>query len=105
MARIENAKSIGEWLDQRIAVETLKKVMQTEYWIPKDINFLWAMGMVLAATFGILLVSGIFLLMYYNPSVDLAFDSVNYTIMTEVGYGWLWRHIHGVGASLVFLII
>jgi len=105
MARIENAKSIGEWLDQRIAIETLKKVMQTEYWIPKNINFLWAMGMVLAATFGILLVSGIFLLMYYNPSVDLAFDSVNYTIMTEVGYGWLWRHVHGVGASLVFLII
>jgi ubiquinol-cytochrome c reductase cytochrome b subunit len=25
--------------------------------------------------------------------------------MTEVGYGWLWRHIHGVGASVVFLVI
>ena len=105
MAKFEKASSIGEWLDQRIAVETLKKVMQTEYWIPKDINFLWAMGMVLAATFGILIVSGIFLLMYYQPHVDHAFDSVNYLIMTEVGYGWLWRHIHGVGASLVFLII
>jgi len=105
MAHFEKAKSINEWLDQRIGIETLKKVMQSEYWIPKNINFLWAMGMVLAATFGILLVSGIFLLMYYNPSTDLAFDSVNYTIMTEVGYGWLWRHVHGVGASLVFLII
>jgi len=105
MAHFEKANSINEWLDQRIGIETLKKVMQTEYWIPKNINFLWAMGMVLAATFGILLISGIFLLMYYNPSVDLAFDSVNYTIMTEVGYGWLWRHVHGVGASLVFLII
>jgi ubiquinol-cytochrome c reductase cytochrome b subunit len=105
MANFEKANSIEEWLDQRIGIRTLKKVMQSEYWIPKNINFLWAMGMVLAATFGILLVSGIFLLMYYNPSVDLAFDSVNYTIMTEVGYGWLWRHIHGVGASLVFLII
>jgi len=105
MAKFEKANSIGEWLDQRLAVETLKKVMQTEYWIPKDINFLWAMGMVLAATFGILVVSGIFLLMYYKPDTALAFDSVNYTIMTEVGYGWLWRHVHGVGASLVFLII
>ena len=28
MARIEGAKSIGEWLDQRIATETIKKVMQ-----------------------------------------------------------------------------
>ena len=105
MAHFEKANSIGEWLDQRLAVETLKKVMQTEYWIPKNINFLWAMGMVLAATFGILLVSGIFLLMYYKPDAATAFDSVNYVIMTEVGYGWLWRHIHGVGASLVFLII
>jgi len=101
MAHFEKANSINEWMDQRLAVNTLKKVMQTEYWIPKNINFLWAMGMVLAATFGILLVSGIFLLMYYKPDVNLAFDSVNYTIMTEVGYGWLWRHIHGVAASMV----
>lgn len=105
MAKFEKAKNLNEWMDQRLAVNTLKKVMQTEYWIPKDINFLWAMGMVLAATFGMLVVSGIFLLMYYKPDAALAFDSVNYTIMTEVGYGWLWRHIHGVGASLVFLII
>ena len=105
MAHFEKAKNLNEWMDQRLAVNTLKKVMNTEYWIPKNINFLWAMGMVLAATFGILLVSGIFLLMYYQPNVNLAFDSVNYTIMSEVGYGWLWRHVHGVGASVVFLII
>jgi ubiquinol-cytochrome c reductase cytochrome b subunit len=102
----ENAKPFShKWLDERLAIDTLKRVLSTEYWIPKNINFLWAMGMVLAATFGILLISGIFLLMYYQPNVNLAFDSVNYTIMSEVGYGWLWRHIHGVGASIVFLII
>jgi len=102
----ENAKPFSQkWLDERLALSTLKRVLSTEYWIPKNINFLWAMGMILAATFGLLLVSGIMLLMYYKPDVNLAFDSVNYTIMTEVGYGWLWRHIHGVGASVVFLII
>ncbi len=95
----------NKWMDERIGLNTLKRVLNTEYWIPKDINFLWAMGMVLAATFGILVVSGIFLLMYYKPDTALAFDSVNYTIMSEVGYGWFWRHIHGVGASIVFLII
>jgi ubiquinol-cytochrome c reductase cytochrome b subunit len=105
MAHFEKANSLNEWLDQRLAVNTLKRVLNTEYWIPKDINFLWAMGMVLAATFGMLVLSGIFLLMYYKPDTNLAFDSVNYTIMSEVGYGWLWRHIHGVGASIVFLII
>jgi ubiquinol-cytochrome c reductase cytochrome b subunit len=105
MAHFEKANSLNEWLDQRLAVNTLRRVLAKEYWIPKDINFLWAMGMVLAITFGILLVSGIFLLMYYQPNVATAFDSVNYTIMQEVEFGWLWRHVHAVAASVVFLII
>ncbi len=105
MAQFEKANSLHEWLDQRLAIDTLERVLAKEYWIPKNINFLWAMGMVLAFTFGILLVSGIFLLMYYQPNVNLAFDSVNYTIMREVEFGWLWRHVHAVAASVVFLII
>jgi ubiquinol-cytochrome c reductase cytochrome b subunit len=105
MAHFPKAHGVGEWLDHRLNITALKKVMMTEYWIPKDINFLWAMGMILAFTFKILLISGIFLLMYYKPDVNAAFDSVNYTIMQEVGYGWLFRHIHAVGASVIFLVI
>ncbi len=105
MAHFEKAHSLEEWLDQRLAIKTLRRVLAEEYWIPKNINFLWAMGMVLAVTFGILVVSGIFLLCYYQPNVNLAFDSVNYTIMQEVEFGWLWRHVHAVAASVVFLII
>ena len=105
MAHFTKATSLHDWLNQRLAIDTVRRVMAKEYWIPKNINFLWAMGMVLAITFGLLLVSGIFLLMYYQPNIHLAFDSVNYTIMKEVEFGWLWRHIHGVAASVVFLII
>ncbi len=105
MAHFTKATSMHDWLNQRLGIDTLNRVLATEYWIPKNINFLWAMGMILAITFGMLLISGIFLLMYYQPNVNLAFDSVNYTIMQEVGYGWLWRHVHGVAASVVFLII
>ena len=105
MAEIKKADGIIDWLDQRLAVRTLTKVLMTEYWIPKNINFIWAMGVVLMVLFMILIVSGIFLLMYYKPDIKLAFDSVNYTIMQEVEYGWLWRHMHGVAASLVFLVI
>jgi len=105
MAQFTKATSVKDWLNQRLAVEKVEKVMASEYWIPKNINFLWAMGMVLVVTFALLLVSGIFLLMYYVPTVEGAFYSVNYTIMREVDFGWLWRHIHGVAASVVFLII
>lgn len=105
MAHFTKATSVHDWLNQRMGIDTVSRVMATEYWIPKNINFLWAMGMVLAITFALLLVSGIFLLMYYQPNVATAFDSVNYTIMREVDFGWLWRHVHGVAASVVFLII
>lgn len=102
---VRKATGIVDWLDQRIALKKLLEVMMTKYWIPKNINFLWAMGVVLLTLFTLLVVSGLFLLMYYKPDVRLAFDSVNYTIMTEVAYGWLWRHIHAVAASMIFLII
>lgn len=105
MAEIKKATGLIDWLDQRLAVNKFIKVMMTEYWIPKNINFLWAMGVVLMVLFMILIVSGIFLLMYYKPDIKLAFDSVNYTIMQEVEYGWLWRHMHGVAASAIFLVI
>lgn len=105
MAEFKKADSMLEWFDQRLGVVNFAKVMMTEYWIPKNINFLWAMGVLLTVLFTFLLVSGIFLLMYYKPDANMAFDSVNYTIMQEVAYGWLFRHVHAVGASVVFLVI
>ncbi|HRF56574.1 MAG TPA: cytochrome bc complex cytochrome b subunit [Campylobacterales bacterium] len=93
------------WIDARLNTTALTKVMMTEYWIPKNINFLWSFGVVLATLFTLLIVSGMFLLMYYKPDTALAFDSVNQTIMREVAYGWLFRHIHAVAASVVFLVI
>ncbi|WP_086256568.1 cytochrome b [Campylobacter vicugnae] len=105
MAHITKATSIRDWFDQRIAVTKLWNILAAQYWIPKNINFLWAMGVVLTVLFTLLFISGLLLLMYYKPDANLAFDSVNYTIMKEVEYGWLWRHIHAVAASVIFLII
>lgn len=105
MAEIKRADGVLDWLDQRLGIKKLTKVLMTEYWIPKNINFLWAMGVVLTVLFMMLIVSGIFLLMYYKPDAKMAFDSVNYTIMQEVAFGWLWRHIHAVAASMIFVII
>ncbi len=105
MAEIKKAKNLGEWLDMRLGTNKLVKVLMTEYWIPKNINFLWAMGVILLTLFGALVISGIFLLMYYKPDAKMAFDSVNFTIMQEVAYGWLWRHMHATAASMIFVII
>ena len=105
MAHITKATSVKDWFDQRIALTKLWNVLAAQNWVPKNISWLWAMGVVLTVLFTLLFISGLLLLMYYKPDAKLAFDSVNYTIMQEVEYGWLWRHIHAVAASLIFLVI
>lgn len=105
MAHITKAASVKDWFDQRIALTKLWNVLAAQYWVPKNISWLWAMGVVLTVLFTLLFISGLLLLMYYKPDAKLAFDSVNYTIMQEVEYGWLWRHIHAVAASVIFLVI
>ena len=49
-------------------------------------------------------VTGIFLTVYYTPSPDHAYDSIQY-IMQGVAFGWLIRGIHHWGASLMVLVV
>ena len=44
---VKKANGIVDWLDQRIAIKKLIEVLATKYWVPKNINFLWAMGVIL----------------------------------------------------------
>jgi cytochrome b6 len=43
--------------------------------------------------FGVQVATGILLLLYYRPSSENAFESVQF-IITEVQFGWLIRSIH-----------
>ena len=45
-------------------------------------------------------VTGILLMLYYRPSADEAFESVEF-IMTTVPFGWLIRSIHSWSANLM----
>ncbi len=46
--------------------------------------------------------TGILLLLYYRPTAEAAFESVQF-IMTEVRFGWLIRSIHSWSANLMIL--
>jgi cytochrome b6 len=47
--------------------------------------------------------TGILLLLYYQPSETLAFESVRF-IMTQVHFGWLIRSVHGWCANLLIAL-
>ncbi len=49
-------------------------------------------------------VTGVLLLIYYNPSEDQAYQSVKF-IMTKVSFGWLIRSIHAWSANLLMVAL
>ncbi len=54
--------------------------------------------------FVIQIVSGVLLSLYYKPSPDQAFESVQ-AFMTEVDFGWLIRSVHSWAANLLIGIL
>ncbi|HVH78417.1 MAG TPA: cytochrome b N-terminal domain-containing protein, partial [Stellaceae bacterium] len=71
---------------------------------PKNLNYWWTFGAILAFCLVTQIVTGIILAMHYTPTADGAFNSVEH-IMRDVNYGWLVRYIHSSGASMFFLAV
>lgn len=92
------------WIDHRLPVISFFKKELKDYPTPKNLNYLWNFGSLAGITLVIMIVSGLFLAMNYNPSIAHAFDSVE-RIMREVNGGWLIRYIHMNGASMFFIVV
>lgn len=71
---------------------------------PSNISSWWNFGSLLALCLIIQIITGLFLTIYYNANIELAFYRVNY-ICRNVNYGWLIRIIHANGASFFFICI
>jgi len=92
------------WIDKRFPLSKLWKEHMSHYYAPKNFNFWYYFGSLALLVFGIQVLSGIWLTMFYNPSSAEAFDSVEY-IMRDIRYGWLIRYIHSTGASFFFIVV
>jgi ubiquinol-cytochrome c reductase cytochrome b subunit len=54
--------------------------------------------------FGIQVVTGTLLALYYKPTPDAAYDSVKF-ITSDVSFGWLIRSVHHWGANLMIVFV
>ncbi len=93
-----------DWVDQRLPLFTF---MQREYGsfpTPRNFNYLWNFGALAMFMLVTMVITGLFLAMYYTPSADHAFLSVE-RIMRDVNWGWLIRYIHMNGASMFFIVV
>lgn len=95
---------VVSWLDTRLPIFSLIKGQAMDFPTPKNLNYWWTFGGILAIMLVIQLLSGIVLVMHYTPTADGAFASVEH-IMRDVNYGWLLRYLHANGSSMFFVAV
>lgn len=99
----EPKSGIEKWLHTRLPVVSLiydTLMIPT----PKNLNWWWIWGIVLAFCLVMQIVTGVVLAMHYTPNVDLAMASVEH-IMRNVNGGAVLRYVHANGASLFFFAV
>ena len=92
------------WLDDRLPIIRLAHSSFVEFPSPRNLNYWWTFGGILAFCLVVQIITGVVLAMHYTPHVSMAFSSVEH-IMRDVNYGWLMRYIHSNGASMFFLAV
>jgi quinol-cytochrome oxidoreductase complex cytochrome b subunit len=92
--------AVKDWLDERLSISTLGH-MAAKKEVPLHRHSIWYyFGGMTLFLFTVQVVTGILLLLYYRPSSENAFESVQF-IITEVKFGWLIRSIHSWSANLM----
>lgn len=99
----EPKTGIEKWLDTRLPIIRFGADLM-DFPTPKNLNYWWTFGGILAACLAIQIVTGIVLAMHYVANTQMAFASVE-RIMRDVDFGWLIRNIHANGASMFFLAV
>lgn len=97
-------ETFKRWLDERLSISSLTRAAQKKE-VPRHRQSIWYyFGGMTLFLFAVQVVTGILLLLYYRPSAENAFESVQF-IMTEVQFGWLIRSIHSWSANLMILTL
>jgi quinol-cytochrome oxidoreductase complex cytochrome b subunit len=96
--------AVEKWLDDRLPIIRFSKEHLMDFPTPKNLNYWWTFGAILALMLGVQIVTGIVLAMHYTPNVDMAFNSVEF-IRRDVNGGRMLQSIHSVGASMFFFAV
>lgn len=91
---------VQSWLDERFGWAELIAPLKHKTVPHHRLSYWYFLGGITLFLFIIQVTTGILLLLYYRPSPNEAFESVQY-ISTQVRFGWLVRSIHSWSANLM----
>ena len=95
------AARVAGWLDERLGWRRVWEAIFLRK-VPK-VNWLYTLGSATLFVAMNQIVTGILLTIYYVPTPDHAYDSVQY-ITAQVPAGWLIRGLHHWGASAMVIL-
>ena len=89
-----------DWFDERFGAGSVEEFLRHKT-VPVHRHTLWYyFGGMTLFLFIIQVLTGILLLLYYRPTPNDAFESVQYMV-TQVRFGWLIRSVHSWSANLM----
>lgn len=91
-----------DWLHSRTGVRTAQRAVLDEP-VPPGTGWFFTLGSVLLALLIVQLLTGAFLMLYYAPTPDHAYDSVRFILSTTPGR--IVRGLHHYGASFIVVAV
>jgi cytochrome b6 len=92
--------SLGAWLEERLPLAAIRGFAAHKAVPVHRYSIFYFLGGMALFFFLVQVATGVLLMLYYRPSADEAFESVEF-IMTTVAFGWLIRSIHSWSANLM----
>jgi len=97
-------KSVYQWIDDRAGMHHYIKREILDKPVPKGLNLSFCFGGITFFLFLMLAASGYFMTIYYVPSPNQAYQTVDY-ITHEVSLGYVVRGVHYWAANLMIVTV
>jgi len=97
-------KAVLDWANNRLGTEELMEDQYNRIVPIHATNYIYCFGGIAFVLFIILVITGILLAVYYQPTPDTAYQSV-VNIATHVQFGWWIRSIHKWAAGAMVLLV
>ncbi len=91
---------VRDWLDERLPLTSVLEFAGHKTVSVHRLSVVYYFGGMTLFFFIVQVMTGILLMIYYRPSAEEAFESVEF-IMVTVPFGWLIRSIHSWSANLM----
>lgn len=95
-------RSISTWVDKETGLVTIFRHFLEEP-LPKGVGWAHVFGSVVLFVFMLQLLTGAFMMIYYTPTPDHAYESVEY--LQRLTFGRIVRGIHHFGSSAMVLFV